>query len=106
MRGQSRKLRSFIQEAGCPQGGTAGVGVVGSCWGKPATEGNGRGAREGKTVEWAEVPAEVGDWAFGGVDFLQRRMIFLQQYLADASWVGALSACTWPSRGAWGFGWE
>lgn len=74
--------------------------------GKTSHEGNGRGAREGKTVEWAEVPAEVGDWAFGGVDVLQRGVIFLPQYLADAPWVGALSACTWPSRGAWGFGWE
>lgn len=48
MRGQSWKLRSFIEEAGCLQEGQLGVGVLGSCWGKPATEENGRRTKEGQ----------------------------------------------------------
>lgn len=36
------------------------MGVVGSCWGRPATKGNRKGTRKGRAEDWAEGPAAVG----------------------------------------------
>lgn len=47
--------------AGCCREGRWRVGVLGSCWGKPATRGNGGDTRRGRAVEGLG-PAKAGEW--------------------------------------------